>query len=80
MGTFISHICHFAKVLVPATVYSWSLQFLTSLKLGHCSKLNWPKRSLHFIGSLGHYFTPAAWYGRPGIEMPVVASDTEGLV
>ena len=41
-----------------------SLQFLTSLKLGHCSKLNWPKGSLQFIGSLGHYFTPVMLYFR----------------
>ena len=41
-----------------------SLQFLTSLKLGHYSKLNWPKGSLQFIGSLGHYFTPVMLYFR----------------
>ena len=40
------------------------LQFLTSLKLGNCSKLNWPKGSLQFIGSLGHYFTPVMLYFR----------------
>ena len=50
MGTLISEKCHWAQVLVPVTVYLilatvyWHLWYWV----------------LQFIGSLGHYFTPAA--------------------
>ena len=35
-----------------------SLQFLTSLKLGHCSKLNWPKRVSAVYWLFGILFYP----------------------
>ena len=35
-----------------------SLQFLTSLKLGHCSKLNWPKRISAVYWLFGTLFYP----------------------
>ena len=35
-----------------------SLQFLTSLKLGHCSKLNWPKRVSAVYWLFGTLFYP----------------------
>ena len=34
------------------------LQFLTSLKLGHCSKLNWPKRVSAVYWLFGTLFYP----------------------
>jgi len=60
MGTFISEKCHWAQVLVPATVYLilatvyWHLWYWVPT-------INWTgqKGPLQFIGSLGHYFTPA---------------------
>ena len=38
------------------------LQFLTSLRLGHCSKLNWPKRVSAVYWLFGTLFYPCNYY------------------
>ena len=61
MGTFISEKRHWAQVLVPATVYSILATVYWHL-WNWVPTINWigQKGCLQFIGSLGHYFTPAA--------------------
>ena len=63
MGTFISEKRHWAQVLVPATVYSILATVYWHL-WNWVPTINWigQKGCLQFIGSLGHYFTPA-WAG-----------------
>ena len=50
MGAFYFTKRHCAQVLLPATGYLSLAAVLTSLKLGHCYKLNWPKKGV--CGSL----------------------------
>ena len=54
-----------------------SLQFLTSLKLGHCSKLNWPKRVSAVYWLFGTLFYP--WTKAVIMMMKMTEADKLGL-
>ena len=57
-GSFYFTKRHCAQVLLPATGYLSLAAVLTSLKLGHCSKLNWSKRVSAVYWLLGTFLYP----------------------